>query len=163
MKICNLLLASICTLAASSIFSPRAVADQVLADGSGFLRGTQSFAETFNLPTAGTLTVTLTNVAWPEQLASLNLVLSSTNGILGPEMGTGMSQFIIGSGGNVTAQWFGTAQGPLDAGVYSMKIEFLPAGGIAVPLPTTIILFLSGLGLLAWQRRSGWGRPSVAG
>jgi hypothetical protein len=163
MKIPKVFLAVVCTLAAISIFSQRAAAEQVLADISGFMVGTQSFAESFNLPSAGTLTVTLSNVAWPEKLASLNLVLSSSGGLLGPEMGTGMSQFIVGSGGNVTAQWFGTAQGALDAGVFSVKIEFLPKGEMAVPLPASIFLFLSGLGLLAWRRRSGGAPASATG
>jgi uncharacterized protein (TIGR03382 family) len=153
MKIRNILLAAVCSLAASSFAAHRAAADEVLYDGTGFLRGTQSFAETFNLPSAGTLMVTLSNVAWPAQLASLNLVLSSTNGILGPEMGAGMSAFTVASGGNVTAQWFGTAQGALDTGVYSMRIEFLPSGGTPVPLPPSFALLLSGLAWLLWRRR----------
>ena len=72
--------------------------DTVLYDGSGFLAGTQSFEESFNLPSAGTLTVTLSNVAWPEQLASLNLLLTSVGGTLGPEMGAGTATFNIAAG-----------------------------------------------------------------
>ena len=128
-------------------------ADSVLYDSAGFLRGTESFAQTFNLPSAGTLTVTLSNIAWPEQLASLNLLLSSSSGMLGPEMGTGTSTFSIAAGGNITAQWFGTAQGALDAGVYSMVIAFQPEVGTPVPLPASIVLLFSGLCLLLWKRR----------
>jgi hypothetical protein len=128
-------------------------ADSVLYAGAGFLRGTQSFTDTFDLPSAGTLTVTLSNIAWPEQLASLNLLLSSSSGMLGPEMGAGTSTFSIAAGGNVTAQWFGTAQGALDAGVYSMVIAFQPEVGTPVPLPASIVLLFSGLCLLLWKRR----------
>jgi hypothetical protein len=96
--------------------------------------------------------VSLTNVDWPQQLASLNLVLSSGSGsLLGPEMGAGSDTFHVGSG-LVYAQWFGTAQGPLDTGVYSLNVEFLP-NALPVPLPASIALLLSGLALLAWQRR----------
>lgn len=142
------------------IMSSAAHADTVLYDGTGFVVGTQSFVQSFDLTTAGTLTVTLTNVAWPQQLASLNLLMTSpSGGAMGPEMGAGIATFNVRSGEDVFAQWFGTAQGPLDAGVFSMKIMFQPAGGgTTVPLPTSIALFLSGLGLLVWQRR---GRASA--
>jgi hypothetical protein len=130
-------------------------ASEVLFDGVGFLQGSQTFTDSFNLSSPGTLTVTLANVAWPEQLASLNLLLTSPSGAMGPEMGAGTSTFNV-TAGNITAQWFGTAQGALDTGVYSMEIQYQPSGsaGNPVPLPTSIALFLSGLGLLIWQRRA---------
>ncbi len=138
----------------------RAHASEVLYEGSGFLRGTQSFVDSFELATAGTLTVTLSNIAWPQELANLSLVLSSPSGVLGPTMGAGTATFDVPAG-DIFAQWFGTAQGPLNAGVYCIKIEFQPT---AVPLPTSIALLLSGLGLLVWQRRArGDGSPYSQG
>jgi hypothetical protein len=132
----------------------RANADTVLYDGAGFMTGTQSFSDTFNLTAPGTLTVTLTNVAWPQQLASLNFLLSTDNGMMGPEVGAGTYTYNITTSGNVFAQWFGTAQGPLNAGVYALKIDFQPqAGGTPVPLPASAVLLLSGLAVL-WQRRA---------
>jgi hypothetical protein len=137
----------------------RACADTVLYDGSGFLQGTESFAQTFNLTAPGTLTVTLSNIAWPQQLASLNFLLSSPNGMMGPEMGAGTYTFAVLTSGNVFAQWFGSAQGPLDAGVYSLKIDFQPQGGTPVALPASIVLLLSGLSLLLWQGRARKAQP----
>jgi len=127
----------------------------VIYDGVGFLQGSQSFTDSFSVAAPGTLTVTLANVAWPQQLASLSLVMSSPTGVLGPLMGPGTATYDV-LAGNLTAQWFGTAQGPLDTGVYSLQIQYSPNGGTSgnpVPLPTSIALFLSGLGLLIWQRR----------
>jgi hypothetical protein len=129
-----------------------ASASEVLYDGSGFMSGQQSFTDAFQVSGPGTLTVSLANIAWPEQLASLNMVVGTTSGLLGPEMGPGSQTFDIKNAGMVYADWFGTAQGPLDTGVYSMSIQFVPAG-TAVPLPYSIALLMSGLALLIWQRR----------
>jgi len=155
MKIRSLLPTAIAALAALPLVGGRAeAATQILYDGVGFMQGTQSFTESFNLPTAGTLTVTLGNVAWPQQLASLNLLVTSANGAAGPEMGAGTSSYKVAAG-DVYAQWFGTAQGPLDAGVYSLEIQFSPSYTRSqVPLPTSVGLLLSGLALLLWQRRT---------
>jgi hypothetical protein len=156
-KMRQLMAVLIAALGAAILPMAAARADSVLYDSAGFLRGTESFAQTFNLPSAGTLTVTLSNVEWPVQLASLNVLVSSSNGMLGPSMGAGTSTFYIAAGGNITAQWFGTAQGPLDAGVYSMVIAFQPAV-TAVPLPASIVLLLPALFLLPWQRRRALAR-----
>jgi hypothetical protein len=130
-----------------------AAASQILYDSVGFMVGQQSFSDTFSVGGPGTLTVSLTDIAWPDQLASLNMVVSTPKGLLGPEVGAGTESYSL-NGGPVTVQWFGTAQGPLDAGVYGMNIQFQSNGTTSVPLPTSIALFLSGIGLLAWQRRS---------
>jgi hypothetical protein len=108
--------------------------------------------ESFDISGPGTLTVELSNEAWPAQLGSLNAVVSTAGGLLGPEMTAGTESFQL-TGGEVFAQWFGTAQGPLDVGVYGLKIEFQPSGVLPVPLPTSIALLASGLVLLIWQRR----------
>src|ERR1700686_4375470 len=128
-------------------------ASEVIYDGAGFIRGQQAGMESFNISGPGTLTVELTNVAWPVTLGSLNAVISSAAGLLGPEMGSGTESFQVTGGGEIFAQWFGTAQGPLDVGVYALKIDFQPSGVMPVPLPTSIALLASGLALLGWQRR----------
>jgi hypothetical protein len=126
-------------------------ASEVLYDGTGFMVGQQSFQDTFSVDGPGTITVTLSDMVWPVALANLDLVMSTPHGLLGPEMGTGTSTFVVAAGGDVTAQWFGTAQGMLDAGTYGLEIQWTPT--TPVPLPTSIGLLLSGLGLLAWQLR----------
>jgi hypothetical protein len=151
MKVRNIFSAGIMLVAAIAGIGSAGAA-QVLYDGSGFVQGQQSFVQSFNISGPGTLTVTLSNVAWPEQLASLNMVLGTTSGLLGPEMGAGTETFKV-TGGRVFAQWFGVAQGPLDLGVYSMNIVFQSNGVTPVPLPASIALLASGLLLLGWQRR----------
>jgi hypothetical protein len=138
---------------AGALAAGSAGAAEVMYDGAGFIRGQQAGMESFNLSGPGTLTVQLTNVAWPVPLGSLDAVISSASGLAGPEMGEGTQSYKLTSGGEIFAQWFGTAQGPLDVGVYALKIEFTP-NALPVPLPTSIGLLVSGLALLGWQRRS---------
>lgn len=159
MKISKVFLAAVSTLALWSMGSSQAPAE-VIYDGAGFMRGTQSFSDSFNLSSAGTLTVTLTNVAWPQSLASLQLIVESTSGVLksGDATTSPFTSSFSVNAGDVFAQWFGTAQGALDRGVYAINISFEPTGGNPVPLPTSIALFLSGIGLLVWQRRI---RPDI--
>jgi hypothetical protein len=151
-------------LAICGSMASRAGASEILYDGVGFLQGTQSFTDSFSLSSPGTLTVTLANVAWPTQLASLDLLVSSPSGALGPELdatnSTATATYNVTSG-NVVAQWFGTAQGSFNAGVYALEIQFQPSGN-PVPLPTSIALFLSGIGLLVWQRRTRVGTHGVS-
>jgi hypothetical protein len=148
----NLKSVAMAAVAAAALFVGSARASVVLYDSAGFIQGQQSGMESFNVTGPGTLTVELTNVDWPMSLSSLNATISSPqSGLLGPEMGVGTQSFQV-AGGEIFAQWFGTAQGPLDAGVYALKIEFTPAA-LPVPLPATIILLISGLALLAWHRR----------
>jgi hypothetical protein len=149
----SILQAIVCVAGLSVAAIPSAGAGEVLYDGSGFLVGQQSFTDSFSVDGPGTLTVTLSNIAWPVALSSLDLVIGTSSGLLGPEMGAGTASFNISAGGNVFAQWFGTAQGPLNAGVYGLKIEFTQT--TAVPLPTALALLLSGFALLIWQRRQG--------
>jgi hypothetical protein len=153
MKIQYVLTLIICMAALLAVSARPANASEILYDGSGFMRGQQSMEQTFVVSGPGTLTVTLSNVDWPQSLASLNLLVSSTQGLLGPEMGAGTATFNV-TGGDVFAQWFGTAQGPLNTGVYGLEVVWNSATATApVPLPTSFALLLAGLLLLFWHRR----------
>jgi hypothetical protein len=121
-----------------------ASASEVLYDRTGFVSGQQSFVLPLALSGPGTLTITLSNVAWPETLANLNLVLGTASGMMGTEMGAGTETFHIGSSGTVFAQWFATAQGPLSLGLSSAATG---------PLPASLGLLASALAVLVWRRR----------
>lgn len=156
MKIWNMSIGALALLVCWSMGAPRAEASEILYEGVGFLQGTQSFTDSFTLSSPGTLTVSLSNVSWPTPLASLDMLVSSPSGALGPELdatnSTAMATYNVTSG-NIVAQWFGTAQGVYNAGVYAMEIQFQPSSN-PVPLPTSVALLLSGLVLLIWQRKS---------
>jgi len=157
MKIRNILLATAGAAACCSMGAQSARASEVLYDGVGFLQGTQSFSDSFTVSAPGSLTVTLGNVGWPQPLTTLDLLVSSSSGVLAPSLdaSTVMSatETLNVAAGNISANWFGTAAaGGLNAGVYSVEIQYQATP--TVPLPTSIGLFLSGLALLAWQRRA---------
>jgi hypothetical protein len=157
MNIRGLFLSMLCCVGAAASVCSSAKASEVLYDSAGFIQGQQSFEQSFELTGPGTLTVTLSNINWPTSLASLNMLVASSDGMLGPQMGEGTDDFKF-EGGIIFAQWFGTAQGPLDTGLYGVKISWTPT---AVPLPMSIALLASGVALLLWQRRGR--RPGVHG
>lgn len=136
-------------------------ADTVLYDAGSFVEGQQSFTQSFNISGPGTLTVSITDIAWLDIVSDLNCFLSTASGLINPAAnggGGGSETFSVGSG-PIYAHWFGNAQGLYDLGVIGVKITFQPSG-IPVPLPASLVLLLSGLGVLfGWQRRA---MPSVA-
>jgi hypothetical protein len=166
MKNRRILLAALSAfLCCATSFKP-AVASQVIYDGAGILEGTQSFTDSFAVTSPGELTVTLGNVNFPAALSALQLLVSTGSGSLGTmnenTAGTVTSDFNVLSAGNISAQWFGTATGSLDAGAYTLEIQFTPnASGSPVPLPTSIALLLSGVALLFWQRRTRAGMAAA--
>jgi hypothetical protein len=135
-------------------------ADTVLYDAGSFVEGQQSFTQSFNISGPGTLTVSITDIAWLDIVSDLNCFLSTASGLINPTAngsGNGSETFSVGSG-PIYAHWFGSAQGVYDLGVIGVKITFQPAG-IPVPLPASLVLLMSGLGVLfGWQRRA---RPTA--
>jgi hypothetical protein len=130
-----------------------AQADTVLYDSAGFIQGQQSFVQSFDITTAGTLTVTLSNIPWLDTIADLNCFLTTATGVLGSSMGVGTESMSV-QPGMIYAHWFGDANGQYGVGVYGVKIMFQPNGITTVALPPSLVLLLSGMGvLLGWQRR----------
>jgi hypothetical protein len=130
-----------------------------LYDAASFVQGGQSFVQSFNITTPGTLTVTLTDIPWLDTVSNLTGFLTTTAGVMGTTFGGGSESFSIGAG-TVYAHWFGEANGAYDIGVLGVKIVFQPNGVTPVPIPASLILLLSGLGVLfGWQHRAA---PSSA-
>jgi hypothetical protein len=129
-----------------------ASAGSVMYDGAGFIQGQQSFTESFDITTPGTLTVSLSNIAWLDTISDLNLFVSTPTGVLGPTMAAGTESINVDPG-MIYVHWFGDATGAYDLGVYGLKVTFQSSVS-PVPLPMSGLLLLSGLMmLLMWKRR----------
>ena len=145
------LLATTAAIAAWVLPLGSAQADTVLMDNTGVLVGQTSFVQPLDITAPGTLTVSLANVPWLDTISGLSFFLSSASSVVGTTMGVGTESMNV-SPGMVYAHWLGDANGAYHEGVYSLKIDFQPTGGAPVPIPASIILLLSGLGILfGWQ------------
>lgn len=142
-------------LLASGMATGLAQAATVIYDGSGIIHGQQSFVQSFNITTPGTLTVTLSNIPWLDTVSGLTGFVSSTTSVFGTPMGAGTESFNVDPG-TFYAHWYGDANGPYGLGVYGIDISFQSSTVPAVPLSRSLIFLLSGLGLLfGWQGRIG--------
>jgi hypothetical protein len=131
----------------------------VLYDSAGFIRGSQSFVDSFNITTPGTLTISLSDVPWLDTIAGLNFFLTSASGVFGPSMSGGGTESIQVGPGTMYAHWVGNANGSYGVGVFALKMTFQPGVPTAVPLPGALVLLLSGLGLLfasRWRRAAAF-------
>lgn len=140
-------------------------ADTVLYQSAGFIQGAQSFVQSFDITTPGTLTVTLSNIPWLDTIKDLTCFLTTSSAVLGHSMAPGTESIEV-SPGMIYAHWFGTADDEYKIGVYGIKIEFRPDNVVPVPLPASWILLLSALGVLLLARK-GHPRarrlPNIAG
>jgi hypothetical protein len=138
-----------CTLAAAHA----ARAGTVLYDSATIISGEGGASQSLDLSTAGTLTITVTNIPWLDVVSELTSFLSTTSGVVGNKMYAAGSETVSVGPGTYYASWFGDAQGTYNEGVVGVKIQFQPAVS-TVPLPGSLVLLLSGLGVLfGWQHR----------
>jgi hypothetical protein len=119
----------------------------------------------FTVSGVGAATVTLTDLLWPQALASLSFKLTDPAGdSLGTLTGAGSQTFNLPGAGTYFALAFGQAQPAQSAaslafGSFGLQVNFLPMSPVA--LPSAALLLVSGLGLLAANSRRGWRRARV--
>jgi len=143
---------AVLSVAAWLMLIPGARADSVLYNEAGFIEGQQSFVQSFDIASAGTLTITLSNIPWLDTISGLNCFLTTSSGLVGSTMAPGTESINV-EPGMIYAHWFGDAAGAYGIGVYGLDIKFQPNGVAAVPLPASLILLLSGMGIVfGWQR-----------
>jgi len=139
-------------------------ADMVLLSDTTLVSGSGSADFTFNAPGPGTVSVALTNIAWPQTLSNLSFLASTPSTVLS-SWSTSASQtgsFGVNSSGTYFADVQATAGGPMNLGVYSLELTFSPQ--TPVPLPASSWLLLAGiLTIVGWLRTKGgaWGSPEV--
>ena len=126
-------------------------ADTIVLQQSALIGGTQTNVTAFAAPAAGTLTVTLTDLAWPSRLSTLSFALSSATSVIGRLTGPGTQSFTVGGAASLFAHVYGVTSTPLDVGLYSLRVQFTP-----VPLPSAAVLLLAGMGIFAAVRDRRW-------
>jgi hypothetical protein len=141
-------------------------ADTVLVSSTSLVIGSQSTVYSFQATGAGTMVAQVTNVDWPQLLSSLSFTAGSANHVMsswsdpGSQLSATLS-FNVSGPGMYFADILATAGGPLDLGVYSLSIKFLPATA-PVPLPAPAWLLLAGLAALLARWRTASRRPAIA-
>jgi hypothetical protein len=143
---------SLWLLAAAVVSVGSARASTVLFNSATVVQGQQAFVQSFTVTTPGTLTITMSNIPWMDVVTDLNCFVTTTKGVAGSVMNGAGTESIGLQPGTIYAHWFGEAEGAYGAGVIGVEIQWQP--GTPVALPTSLVLMLSGLGiLLFWQRR----------
>jgi hypothetical protein len=143
------------TLAATCWAIPAAsVQAATLYNTTNLVQGQESFVQSFNVTSPGTLTVTLTQIPWLDTVSGLTSFTSTSAGVLGSSTGAGTENIDITGAGTIYEHWFGTAAGTYNIGAVGIDVTFQPSSVAAVALPTSFIMLLSGLGILfGWQSR----------
>jgi hypothetical protein len=120
--------------------------------------GAQTRTSTFDVSSAGTLTVHLTDLAFPQRLASLSCAIVNSTSVLASavvpsavdapasQAVTRDVSFDVSGPAIFSAIVSGavSATNALQLGSYSLQVDFVPA----VPIPASGLLMLSGLAVL---------------
>lgn len=143
-------LALVCLSAA-----PHARADSILLAQATLVNGTVSTVDSFVVPSAGALTVSLKTLKWPTDtpLSALSFAVSSATQVLSSWSGSGgdVATFDIAAG-TYYAHIVATAAGVLNLGLYSLMLTFSPSAP-PVPLPSSDWMLLTGMFVLAGLAR----------
>ena len=124
-----------------------------LLDSSKLIAGSATTLDSILVPLAGTVTITLCDLAWPAPFTTLSLALTDSHATLAHLATPGAVSFDVSAPGQYFAFVFGQAQGALNMGLYSIHVSLAPSVS-PLPLPAAAWLLLSGLaGLSSFRRR----------
>src|SRR5215470_4587795 len=113
-------LVAIGVLGVAGIFCLPAHADEMLLQSTPLVVGSLASVTAFAVSGPGTVTVTLSDLGWPDKLASLTFAATTPTGVLTTLSGAGQTSFKVTSAGVYDAV-VGAVAGPgfLDLGWYS--------------------------------------------
>lgn len=122
-----------------------------LFQGSQLVQGSVAMVTPLQLDTGGTLSLTLTDMNFPEALGALSFAVSDANTLLKSMDGPGIMTLDVAGPVTLYADVFATAQGPANVGLYNLQVAFTSVA--PVPLPASGLLLAMVLGLLSLR---GW-------
>ncbi len=144
--------------AVAGLWSAAGHAEMLLAQAT-LISGTEASVASFNVPTAGTLTLQLTDLVFPEKLSSLTYALTTATSVVAGLTPTGMTNagtsivYNVSGPGMYSAVVAGTvaSDSKFNLGMWSLKVDFVSS----VPLPASAWLLLSALAgfAVAWRKR----------
>lgn len=140
--------ALLCLALALVSLTPAVGGASMLLGESELVMGNQSQATAINIPSAGQLTLTLTDVGFTSVFSALNFAVSTSSADLVPPKDPGTMILDISGPTTLYTHVFAKAQGGFDLGMYNLTANFTPSSA-PVPLPGTGPLLGAMLGL-AW-------------
>jgi hypothetical protein len=140
--------------------SVAAPADVLLVDRNVMVNVTSApLSETLGLTSAGMLTVTIADLAFPQLLDSLSFAISNSNQELLRQVGAGSLHYVVSGPMTLFANVYAVPNALAGSGLYHINVSFAPA---VVPLPSAALLFLSGFaGMTRFTRATKLKRKSV--
>ncbi|HEY4209992.1 MAG TPA: hypothetical protein VGM84_00815 [Steroidobacteraceae bacterium] len=136
--------------------APPSKADTVLLAQTTLISGSSAVTDKFTAPSAGTVTVQLSNMSWPTRLSALSFAATSGSQVMSAwswdALAANVQSFQVGAG-TYFAHVTGQAAGLLNLGLYSLSITFKTSDTPPVPLPASDWLLIGGMFVLAGSSR----------
>lgn len=126
----------------TAVFGATANADTIVNRNVMVSTPSVPLIETLSLTSAGALTVTVTDLLWPQALQSLSFAITNNQGVLESLSGGGQLNYQATGPMTLFANVFAIPNSLAGSGLYHINVSFTPS---VVPLPAALWLLLSGL------------------